>query len=250
MKLFKSAVLLGAILFAAMVAVAAHAQSTAQLDESKVTKSLTELVNYGDTVAKLKSPEIPQPDWYKQQVTAEQRAAHKVSPSPRANPGSQVTVTYTISTKGGTRSNLDEFAAQAHQTLNDARGWAQLNISFVRVPSGGNFNLILSEASQVPSFSSGCSAEWSCRVGVSVIINDDRWSGATTAWNNAGGGIRDYRHMVINHEVGHWLGHGHSGCPAAGSHAPIMQQQSIDLQGCKFNPWPLANELRAPNLGR
>src|SRR5690606_13850699 len=97
---------------------------------------------------------------------------------------------------------------------------------------------------QVPSFAPGaCSAEWSCRVGVSVIINDDRWQYATDAWNGAGGDIRGYRHMVINHEVGHWLGHGHASCPSSGAYAPIMLQQSIDLQGCKFNPWPLSSEL-------
>jgi hypothetical protein len=140
-------------------------------------------------------------------------------------------------------SNLAEFASQANQTLNDSRGWAQLGLVFQQVDSGGSFNLILSEASQVPSFSSGCSAEWSCRVGVSVIINDDRWQQGTTAWNGAGGTIRDYRHMVINHEVGHWLGHDHAGCSAPGSYAPVMLQQSISLEGCRFNPWPLAGEL-------
>jgi len=51
--------------------------------------------------------------------------------------------------------------------------------------------------------------------------------------------------MVINHETGHWLGLGHSQCPASGAPAPIMQQQSIDLQGCVINSWPLAGELDA-----
>lgn len=125
-------------------------------------------------------------------------------------------VTYTISTKGATSSNLGEFSAQVAETLNDSRGWSQLGVSFQQVASGGSFNLILSEAALLPTFSSGCSAEWSCRVGVSVIINDERWRGASTAWNAAGGSTRDYRHMVINHEVGHWLGHGHLGCTGAG----------------------------------
>ena len=55
--------------------------------------------------------------------------------------------------------------------------------------------------------------------------------------------MRDYRHMVVNHEMGHWLGSGHQYCGGIGQPAPVMQQQSIDLQGCAFNPWPLDWEL-------
>lgn len=131
----------------------------------------------------------------------------------------------------------------ANATLNDPRGWAQLGVRFQEVPSGGMFSLVLSQASLLPTYSSGCSAQWSCRVGTKVIINDDRWRYATSAWNQAGGGIRDYRHMVINHEVGHWLGHDHIPCGGAGQPAPLMLQQSISLDGCRFNPWPLGSEL-------
>jgi hypothetical protein len=99
------------------------------------------------------------------------------------------------------------------------------------------------------SFSSGCGTEYSCRAGRYVIINQDRWLGATPSWNNAGGSLRDYRHMVINHETGHWLGHDHANCAGAGQPAQVMQQQSIDLQGCSFNPWPTASELWSSQLG-
>ena len=50
--------------------------------------------------------------------------------------------------------------------------------------------------------------------------------------------MQDYRHMVVNHETGHWLGLGHVNCAAPGSAATIMQQQSMDLQGCTPNAWP------------
>ena len=81
---------------------------------------------------------------------------------------------YTVSARGNVRSSLAEFAQLANATLNDGRGWAKLGIRFEQVQSGGSFNLILSEAQLLPTFSSGCSAEYSCRVGVNVIINDDR----------------------------------------------------------------------------
>jgi hypothetical protein len=33
------------------------------------------------------------------------------------------------------------------------------------------------------------------------------------------------------------------GARGAGAFAPIMQQQSIDMQGCQINAWPLAWEI-------
>ena len=114
-------------------------------------------------------------------------------------------------------------------------------MQFRRVPRGGDFTLVLSEASLVPSFSSSCSATWSCRVGRYVIINQERWSHASPAWNAARRSLRDYRHMVVNHETGHWLGRGHAGCPGSGP-APVMMQQSTGTGGCSFNPWPLPRE--------
>lgn len=151
--------------------------------------------------------------------------------------------TYDVVRWGNTTSDFDTFKSNAMETLADRRGWISGGAKFTQVASGGDFTLVLATPDQVAGASSGCSAEWSCRVGRYVIINDSRWSGATTAWNQAGGNLRDYRHMVINHEIGHYLGFGHRFCSAAGALAPIMQQQSIDLQGCKFNPWPTQSEL-------
>lgn len=202
-----------------------------------------EYSNMRQTLTKITLPEIEQPAWLKKQLEAEAAAAQaKKAPA-------TVTVSYTVSSKGALYTSLNEFKLLANQTLNDTRGWSRMNVKFTEVASGGMFNLILSEAAQLPSFSSGCSAEYSCRVGPSIIINQDRWGGATSSWNTAGGSLRDYRHMVINHEVGHWLGHGHSSCSGAGQPAAVMQQQSIDLQGCSFNPWPLASELYSSQLG-
>ena len=153
-------------------------------------------------------------------------------------------------TKGTVSASVDEFATQVNQTLNSPQGWSRLGIRFVRVESGGQFTVWLSEAAQVPSFSpAGCDAIVSCTVGNNVIINETRWINGADSWNAAGGSLRDYRHMVVNHETGHWLGHGHEYCSGAGQPASVMQQQTIDMQGCAPNPWPLQHELYAPKLG-
>jgi hypothetical protein len=153
------------------------------------------------------------------------------------------TVRYHVETRGKITTSLKAFRTQAQQTYTDARGWRAAGIRFVPVKRGGAFTLVLAEASWLPRFSSGCSAMWSCRVGRFVIINQERWKHASPAWNAAHLRLRDYRHMVVNHETGHWLGLGHASCPGPGRLAPVMQQQSKGLQGCRFNPFPTRREI-------
>ena len=168
----------------------------------------------------------------------------------QAQPPAAREVTYTVATKGTISADVSVFTSQVNETLNSPLGWSRLGVKFVRVETGGQFIMWLSEASQVPSFSpSGCDAIVSCTVGNNVIINEARWLNGSDAWNAAGGGLRDYRHMVVNHETGHWLGHGHEHCVGAGQDAAVMQQQTVNMQGCKPNPWPQANEIYSPKLG-
>jgi hypothetical protein len=231
----------GAILLAGAVVLGglqihAVAASTPKKSVASEVQSLQELPSALSSIA---SPVVEDPAWLKQKKAAE---AH-------AHAASNQTVTYDVTTRGAITASLAVFKANANATLNDSRGWAQMGVHFQEVASGGMFTLVLSEASQLPTFSSGCDALYSCNAGRYVVINQDRWTGATPSWNNAGGSLRDYQHMVINHETGHWLGHGHAHCGGAGQPAAVMQQQSIDLEGCKFNPWPLASELWSTTLG-
>ena len=189
------------------------------------------------TLDAITMPKITDPAWTKPKVVMPHRSGTHV-------------VSYQVQTKGIVGSSLENFASQAAETYADARGWSQLGVTFKRVQSGGAFTLILSQAALMTTFSAtGCDTTYSCNVGNYVIINNDRWQNATPSWNATGGSLRNYRHMVINHETGHWLGHGHQMCGGAGQLAPVMQQQSINLQGCKFNPWPLTSELYSPKLG-
>ena len=153
-------------------------------------------------------------------------------------------VTYSVTTRGRVTASVRVFRRLAQQTFDDPRGWRAGGVEFRRVRRGGDFTLVLAAAGTLPSFSSGCSTQWSCRVGRYVVINQLRWANASPAWNRAGRSLRGYRHMVVNHETGHWLGLGHASC-RGGGRAPVMMQQSKGTGGCRFNPWPLAREAAA-----
>ncbi|MGR6322254.1 DUF3152 domain-containing protein [Micromonospora soli] len=84
----------------------------------------------------------------------------------------------------------------------------------------------------------------SCRVSGKVVINLDRWRTSAPHLVAAVMPLDTYRLYVINHEVGHQLGHHHEGCPGAGRPAPVMQQQTLFLDGCQPNPWPFRNGRR------
>ena len=159
-------------------------------------------------------------------------------PAARAEPGGSRVYRFSVQGRGNV-SDLEAFAAAAAETYADPRGWNQGGTArFERAASGGAFTLWLAADNQMDSFGGACDVMWSCRNGRNVVINEDRWLGASPAWTEAGGSLRDYRHMVVNHETGHWLGHEHTTCAAPGSAAPLMQQQSMGLQGCTPNPWP------------
>jgi len=153
-------------------------------------------------------------------------------------------VTWDVSTRGEVHSDLQEFKEITEQIYLDPRGWRRAGIKFEYVESGAQLHVVLASPQEVYNFSpSGCSDQWSCTVKPYVIINDDRWAGATDSYNEVGADLLDYRRMVMNHETGHWLGHGHITVCGDNGYAPIMMQQSIDLRGCSPNSWPLNDEL-------
>lgn len=150
--------------------------------------------------------------------------------------------TYEVITRGHITAEVTKFARQARKIFNHPRGWRGAGFGFRQVARGGDFSLVLASAETLPSFGFPCSSMWSCRSGRYVIINQTRWLTASPAWNEAGLRRGKYRHMVINHETGHWLGHRHASCGGPGQLAPVMMQQSKGRMGCRFNPFPLPSE--------
>lgn len=159
------------------------------------------------------------------------------------------TVKYVVTTRGSVKSDKSVFNKRVNEILNDPRGWRRAGIAFQEVDSGGTMTVVLAAPNKMRSFSSACSPTWSCRVGRYVVINDDRWRLSTKTWKKAKDQTLDtYRHMVVNHETGHWLGWYHKSCKGKGKKAPVMMQQSKGLAGCKANPWPTKAELKTPRF--
>jgi hypothetical protein len=136
------------------------------------------------------------------------------------------------------------FATAVEQTLGDPRSWGHGGqMSFQRVGAAEaasghfEFKVTLVSPGHMETYCPGVGTGGytSCRYGDRAVINLARWATAVPDYQ---GDIATYRLYVINHEVGHVLGHGHEQCPGAGQVAPVMQQQTLGLQGCVKNAWP------------
>ena len=157
--------------------------------------------------------------------------------------GTEQSFTYQVETRGTVHTDPGEFAERVSDILGDARGWTLGgSVAFQPVARGADLRVILASPQAVENAAPVCSRHYSCRVGDSVFINDRNWRESTTAFRNAGGDIDTYHEYLINHEVGHFLGFGHYDCGTPGNRAPVMQQQSIDLQGCEPAGWPSSTE--------
>jgi hypothetical protein len=136
------------------------------------------------------------------------------------------------------------FAQAVRSTLADSRSWGSAGrMSFQEVDAAAvaageyDFKVTLVSPGNMDRYCPGLRTNGytSCRVGERAVINLARWETAVPHYD---GDIATYRHYVVNHEVGHALGNGHQDCPSAGAVAPVMQQQTLGLDGCVRNAWP------------
>jgi hypothetical protein len=160
-----------------------------------------------------------------------------VVPGPAAPAKARRLVRYTVEIERGLDLDSAEVTAVVDTTLADKRSWTAAGYTFRRVGGGGDLRILLATPDTVdklcaPLLTRG---QVSCRNQRLVVLNHRRWMLGAPAY---GANIAAYRQYLLNHEVGHFLGHGHVGCPGAGRYAPVMLQQTLRLDGCRPNPWP------------
>lgn len=135
------------------------------------------------------------------------------------------------------------FEAVVDATLLDPQGWVRAGFVFEKRPDAP-YLIVLAEGPEVDALCLPYDTygRYSCQNGPVVALNADRWRTATPQWT---GDLETYRLMLVNHEVGHLVGQHHPDvqCPGRGERAPIMAQQSTELDGCLPNPWPLDHEI-------
>ena len=150
-------------------------------------------------------------------------------------------MTYRVEVETGSGQSATGFAAALDATLANPASWAGQGRWSLKRVDGDDVDLVIRLATSA-TVGKVCAAAGledaaysSCRTGQFVMINLDRWLHAVPEYQ---GDIALYRHYVINHEVGHGLGYGHQACPGPGRLAPVMQQQTLGLDGCLVNGWP------------
>ncbi|MEE6295063.1 DUF3152 domain-containing protein [Georgenia wangjunii] len=133
------------------------------------------------------------------------------------------------------------FADAVLATLNDPRGWGHDgSVAFARTDGEADIDVTLASPATTDRlcYPVDTQGRVSCgRVGFAVL-NARNWAVGAEPFLAGGGTVAQYREYLVNHEVGHVLGHPHESCQVPGEPAPIMLQQTLRLEGCQPNPWP------------
>ncbi|KUH38317.1 hypothetical protein ATE80_13470 [Streptomyces kanasensis] len=148
---------------------------------------------------------------------------------------------YRVQVEDGTGIPAADAAHEIERILAHPRGWA--------AHGRGRFQLVTEDADFVIRIATPKTAdrlclaqgldtrgEYNCETTEGVVVNLKRWLLGSPTFT---GTPAEYRHLIINHEIGHEIGlRSHMTCPGPGEPAPVMMQQIKGLRGCVSNAWP------------
>ncbi|MBH1939005.1 DUF3152 domain-containing protein [Streptomyces sp. AV19] len=151
---------------------------------------------------------------------------------------------YKVQVEDGTHLSAEHVAAEIQKILTDPRSWAAHGQGRFQ-PVSGRADITIKIATphttdKLCAPASDTGGELSCKVADDVIVNLKRWVTGSPEYDGLPG---EYRHLIINQEVGYLIGyHMHMYCPGPGRLAPVMMQQIKGLHGCKSNAWPYTRD--------
>ncbi|WP_436737909.1 DUF3152 domain-containing protein [Streptomyces sp. BBFR102] len=154
---------------------------------------------------------------------------------------------YVVQVETGLDVSPSRAAKEIAGILAAPRGWTQdPDVAFQLVGEGAPHDLTVKIATPGTAdalcwagIQQDTGGEYNCEVPDGVVVNLKRWVEGSPTFD---GPIHDYRALIINHEMGHYLGHSHATCAGVGLPAPVMMQQIKGLHGCVANAWPYDEE--------
>lgn len=128
-------------------------------------------------------------------------------------------------------ATVDQDAAQAvvAELAADPRGWrTNLDHLVIRIVKPGTG----------PTDGLGGMIGWAYEDKGYALVTADAWTTVGPEFAALGGTLDDQRAHIVNHEIGHLLGHAdHEECSGTGP-APIMRSWSYKVGACSLNVWP------------
>ncbi|MGN6301621.1 MAG: DUF3152 domain-containing protein, partial [Angustibacter sp.] len=182
---------------------------------------------------------MPSPSASARATDVVSRGSGRLVPVPGRTPapGRGATTTVRVEVEAGVDVDRAAFAAAVLATLNDDRSWGHGGRrTFARTDGDADVVVVLAspETSARLCRPLQTFGKLSCRSGPRAVLTSYRWLLGTPEFPD----LAIYRQYVVNHEVGHVLGHGHEQCGGTGRLAPVMQQQTKRVAPCRPNAWP------------
>ena len=162
----------------------------------------------------------------------------------KANTYNKEKINFSLSVESNLKVDANCLSNFISSILNDKRGWTTVVGKEFQIVNyyDADFHIFLANPNTVDElcFPLQTNGIYSCRNGNQVIYNYFRWLAGA---KDFGLDIATYRLYLINHEVGHMLGWGHTDCPSQNALAPLMMQQSKTTGGCVPNGWPIYERI-------
>ncbi|MGW3556438.1 DUF3152 domain-containing protein [Streptomyces sp. NPDC000963] len=154
---------------------------------------------------------------------------------------------YRVQVEDGIDLRADGTAAEIQRILAHPRGWAahgRGRFQLVSEDESADFVIRIATPDTADALclreGLDTGGELNCETTEGVVVNLRRWMLGSPTFT---GEPAEYRHLIINHEVGHEIGiREHMACPGPGKPAPAMMQQIKGLDGCVSNAYPYGED--------